>query len=308
MKDTKTLLLAFLSVGLVATWVYHLYDKTQYSKQRNEIFIKDSSAVAQGVQDSLQKLYSQTINNLGTELDSARSSSVLFQGQLKDKLAEINRLRTELGAILKRKDFNQQDLSEARRKKIELELRITELQNQNISIEEEKQQIASALDKVNLQVKNLENNNQQLDKENKTLNEKLSQASVFVASELKLSPVTVKNEKEQETNQAKKTSKFVVSFALQNNVTEFNGAEVYVVVTQPDGQLLTNDAWESSSAMDTRNEGKKRYTRKVRFDYEKGETKRLIFSLNADDYQRGNYNLQVYHNGYMIGQTNKTLN
>nr|MBP7109608.1 hypothetical protein [Chitinophagaceae bacterium] len=61
-------------------------------------------------------------------------------------------------------------------------------------------------------------------------------------------------------------------------------------------------------SIDTRKEGKKSYTRKVRFDYERGENKKLLFSLNADDYMKGNYKLQVYHNGYMIGQTNKVLN
>jgi len=297
-----------LSTGLVGTWIYHLYDKTQYSNKRNEVYIKDSIAVAQGVQDSLQKIYSQTIHTLGAELDSTKNKEGLLKGELGNKLAEINRLRTELAAILKRKDFNQADLAQARRTKIELELRVAELQNRNITIEEEKQQIAAVLDKVTVQVKSLETNNQQLGNENKVLTEKLREASTFMASELKLSPVTVKNDKEQETNSAKKTSKLVVSFALLNNVNETDNAEVYVIITQPDGQLLTNDAWESSSSMDTRTEGKKRYTRKVKFDYQKGETKRLVFSLNADDYQKGNYNLQVYHNGYMIGQTNKVLN
>ncbi|MEQ1678128.1 MAG: hypothetical protein ABL876_15580, partial [Chitinophagaceae bacterium] len=115
MKDTKTLLLAMLSVGLVGTWVYHLYDKTQYSKRRTEIFIKDSIAVAQGVQDSLQKIYSQTINNLDAELDSAKSTTGVLQGELGAKLAEINRLRAELSTILKRKNFNENDLAQARR-------------------------------------------------------------------------------------------------------------------------------------------------------------------------------------------------
>lgn len=297
-----------LSIGLVGTWVYHLYDKTQYSSRRTEVYIKDSIAVAQGVQDSLQKIYSLTINNLGAELDSTKNKEGLLKGELGNKLAEINRLRAELSAILKRKDFNENDLALARRKKIELELRVSELQNRNITIEEEKQQIAAVLDKVTMQVKNLESNNQQLGNENKILTEKLTQASTFMASEIKLSPVTVKNDKEQETNSAKKTSKLVVSFALLNNINESDNAEVYVVVTQPDGKLLTSDVWESSSSIDTRTEGKKRYTRKVKFEYQKGETKRLIFSLNADDYQKGNYNLQVYHNGYMIGQTSKVLN
>lgn len=308
MRDTKTLLLAMLSVGLVGTWVYHLYDKTVYTNHRNEIYVKDSMAVAQGVQDSLQKIYSQTINTLGVQLDSAKNTTGQLQGELGNKLAEINRLRGEIAAILKRNNFKKEDLDLARRKSLELQQLVAELQHRNTSIEDEKKQIAGMLDQVNEQVKNLQVNNQQLDRENKVLTEKVNLASTFVASELKLSPVTVKNEKEQETNVAKKTSKFVVSFAVQNNVNEYDNAEVYVIITQPDGQLLTNDAWESSSSIDTHGEGKKRYTRKVKFEYAKGETKRLVFSLNADDYQKGTYNLQVYHNGYMIGQANKMLN
>jgi hypothetical protein len=307
-KDTKTLLLAMLSVGLVGTWVYHLYDKTQYSQRRTEVFIKDSIAVAQGVQDSLQKIYSQTINNLGAELDSTKNKEGLLKGELGNKLAEINRLRAEIASILKRSNFKKEDLDLARRKSVELQQLVAELQNRNSTIEEEKEQIAAVLDKVTVQVKGLESNNQQLGKENKILAEKVSQASTFMASEIKLSPVTVKNDKEQETNSAKKTSKLVVSFAVLNNINEYENAEVFVVITQPDGKLLTSDAWESSSSIDTHNEGKKRYTRKVKFEYLKGETKRLSFSLNAEDYQKGNYNLQVYHNGYMIGQTSKSLN
>lgn len=296
-----------LSVGLVGTWVYHLYDKTRYSHQRKEVYIKDSMAVAQGVQDSLDKLYSRKLFSLGTELDSVRSHTGLLKGELNEKLAEINRLRNELGSLLKKKDFNQQDLAEARRKKIELELRITELQNQNVSIEEEKQQIAAALDKATVQVKNLESNNAQLDQQNKILTEKVNQASALFASGIFLSPVMVKNNKEQETSLASKTSKLIVSFSVQNNIADYHDAEVYVVITQPDGSLLTNDVWESAGTIDTRDEGKKRYTRKIKFEYERGEVKPLSFSINADEYQKGTYTVQLYHNGYMIGKTIKTL-
>jgi hypothetical protein len=57
MKDTNSLLLVLLSVVLLGTWFYHLYDKTKYSNQRKEIYIKDSIDVAEGVHDSLHKIY-----------------------------------------------------------------------------------------------------------------------------------------------------------------------------------------------------------------------------------------------------------
>lgn len=297
-----------LSIGLVGTWTYHLYDKTQYSSRRTEVYIKDSIAVAQGVQDSLQKIYSQTINSLDAKLDSTKNTAGQLQGELGNKLNEINRLRAEIAAILKRNNFKKEDLELARRKTVELQQLVAELQNRNTSIEAEKQQIADVLDKVTVQVKNLETSNQQLDQQNKVLTEKVNLASTFVASEVKLSPVMVKNDKEQETNLAKKTTKLIISFAVQNNINDYENTEVYVVLLQPDGKVLTNDAWESSSTVDTKTEGKKRYTRKIKFEYQKGETKRLSFSINADDYEKGNYTVQLYHNGYMIGQNTKSLN
>jgi len=308
MKDTRSLLLVMLSVGLTGTWVYHLYDKTQYTKIRRQVFVKDSLAVAQGVQDSLHKIYSQTIDELDAELDSARTSAGLLKGELSNKLSEIYRLRTEIAAILKKNDVKKEDLVLARKKTTELQLLVQELESKNYSIEEEKQQISATLEKVNLQVKNLEGNMQELTQQNKILTEKVSLATAFVATELNLTPVTLKKEKEIETTFANKTNKLIISFGVKSNVSDFDNAELYVVVNQPDGDVMTIDAWESSSTIDTRNEGKKRYTRKVKFEYLKGENKRISFSLNPEDYQKGTYTVQLYHNGLMIGQTAKTLN
>jgi len=306
MRDTKSILLVMLSVGLTGTWVYHLYDKTQYSQRRTEVYIKDSTAVAQGIQDSLHKLYTSTINDLDTELDSTKNTAGLLKGELSTKLVEINKLRSEIAAILKKNNIKKEDIELARRKASELQLLVAELQNKNLTIEDEKRQIGEVLDKVNVQVKNLETNVQQLDKENKVLTEKVNLASVFVASEIKFSPVTVKNDKEVETSSVKKASKLVISFTVQNNVTDIDDADVYIVITQPDGKTLRNDVWESSS-MDLNGGGRKSYSLKLRFEYHKGDAKQLVFSMNPDEFLKGTYTLQIYHKGLMIGQVMKSL-
>lgn len=296
-----------LSIGLVGTWVYHLYDKAHYANQRNEIFIKDSTAVAQGVQDSLQKIYSHTINDLDARLDSTKNNAGMLQGELQNKLSEINRLRTEIATILTKNNIKKEDLDLARRKSVELLRLVAELQSKNTTVEEEKKQISAVLDKVNIQVKDMETNMQKLDQQNKALTEKINIASAFVASEISLLPVAVKNDKEQETNQAKKASKLVVSFAVQNNVTDYENADIYVVITEPDGKVLRNeDVWENS-VISLQNGNRISYTRRVKFEYQKGETKRLIFSLTPEEYLKGTYAMQLYHNGMMIGQSLKSL-
>ena len=306
MKDTKTVLLAMLSIGLVGTWVYHLYDKTLYSKRRTEIYIKDSVAVAEGIRDSLQKMYSFTINGLDTRLDSTRSSADSIKSQLNIKLGEIYKLKSEIDIILKNRNASKADLGIAREKIAELQSLTEALKGEKDSMEEEKKQLNNVLVQLSGEISGLQQNMNRLSDENKTLTDKVNIASVFVSSELKLLPVMVKNDKEQETDLAKKVSKFIISFTVQNNINEYANTDVYIVIIQPDGKVLKNDVWESFS-METYSGSKISYTRKLRFEYLKGESRHLIFSMNADEFAKGKYILQLYHNGYMIGQVSKVL-
>jgi hypothetical protein len=183
---------------------------------------------------------------------------------------------------------------------------VDELRDQNTSMESEQTRLIAVMDQLNGDIKGLEQNMVRLGEENKALTEKINMASVFIASELKLAAVTVKGSKEEETMQAKKAKKFVLSFVVQNNINEYNGAEVFVVITDPDGEIVRNLDWESHT-IQTRNEGEKAYTLKVRFDYEKGEQKYQVFTIDGTEIKKGNYSMQIYHNGYRIGQTIKTL-
>ena len=310
-KDTKSALLVMLSCGLVGTWGYYIYDKAHLAANSPNIPSTtspvDSLAISQGVADSLNRIYQDALRSLGTELDSTNTEKGLLRSELQTRMAEIYKLRLEISLILKKNNVKKEDLDLARQKTIELQMLVADLQNRNTSVEEEKNQITGILEKVNIQVKDLETANQQLLQENRIMAEKITQANTFVATDIHFSPVTVKADKEIETNQASKASKLVISFEVTNNIYEASSAEIFVVITNPDGRLLSDDVWESSAMLDTKNAGKIRYTRKIKFDYQKGETKEISFSLNADVYQKGTYLLQLYHNGFLIGQTRKTL-
>jgi hypothetical protein len=306
MKDSRNLMLSLLSVGMIATWVYHLSDKARYSNMRHEVYIKDSAAIAQGIGDSLNKFYSSGISDLEIKLDSLTGNNGRLQGQLNNKLIEINRLKSEISTILKRSDLTKNDLAKARLLTTELRARIEELQNQNKTIEEEKKQIASDFDQLNTKVSGLTQTNAILDKENKTLTEKMSEAGFFIASEIKLSAIQSKGNKEIETNKAKNAEKFAIACLLQNNVNSYENSEVIIILTDPNNQVLEYSAWDAGS-FETKNEGRKKYTRKTRFAYNKGEPYQVSFTMNAPAYVKGNYVLQIYHNGVMIGRKTKVL-
>jgi len=307
MKDTRSLLLVLLSFGLIATWAYHFYDKSNYSHPKQELLISDISAEqANRIRDSLQHVYTATITNLDLRLDSSRTVTDSLQTALNEKVNEINRLKAEISNILNKPAATSSELLLARQKMKEMEEIIRQMREERNTLEQEKKQLANQLDEMSTEVTSLQKNIRRVDEDNKNLNDKIKQASVFVASALHFTTFQTKEEKEQETSLARKANKFVASFILQNNFNEFQNTEVMFVINQPDGHVLQNSAWDSGS-FDTKSDGKKYYTRKMKFDYSKGEQKALIFTLDFDTFQKGTYTLQIWHNGVMIGQTVKTL-
>ena len=306
MRDSKPLLLALLAAGLVITWVYHIYDKSKYANLTREVFVKDSTAVAEAVTDSLRKYYSRTLDQLGLEKMQIDSSNNLLKGELGIKITEINKLRTEIGNILKRKNLTQSDLAEAKSKIDDLQGRMDDLKTENTSLTDERTKLNNILAQLNGEMNSLQQNMQKVSAENRDLVQKINDASVFIASEVKFAAVTVKDQKETETTQQKKANKFVTSFTVQNNILDLDNAEVVVVVSDPNGKPLNTEVWDAGS-FDTKTEGRKIYTRKVRFEYNKGEAKQLIFSLEPDNFEKGTYKLSLYHNGIRIGGTSWKL-
>ena len=304
MRDTKSLLLVLLSAGLVGTWAYHLYDKATHPQEDIKSEVVDAT-LAQSYQDSIKKIYNDSLAAISAQRAGMVNSDSL-QFKLDEKLQEIEKLKKEIAAILGNSSATREDLVVARHKRDELQVLVDELNDHNRSIADEKAQLASSLQQLSQEVEGLQKNVAQLTSDNEKLTEKVNLASIFVASDLKLEAVDVKSGNESETSKAKNTDKLVASFAVQNNVADMQNAETVIVMLQPDGQVLRSNVWDSGS-FDTRSNGKKNYTRRIKFDYAKGESKKLLFTLDVQDCQKGNYLFQVWHNGVMIGQSAKQL-
>ncbi|HMK17406.1 MAG TPA: hypothetical protein VK492_04350 [Chitinophagaceae bacterium] len=307
MKDNKSILLAFLAAGLVITWIYHIYDKSQYSNHTRKVFVKDSIAVAEAVSDSLRIYYTRALDQLGVEKLQIDFSNSSLKGELGQRVTEINKLRDEISIILKRKNLSQADLTEAKTKINDLQSRIENMRKENTSLVEERTKLNGVLAQLNGEMNSLQQNMEKVSAENKDLTQKINDASVFIASEIKFAAVNVKaDEKESETTQQKKANKFVTSFTVQNNILDLESAEIVVVITDPSGKSLNTQVWDAGS-FETKTDGRRIYTLRVKFEYNKGEVKRLIFSLEPNSFEKGTYKLSLYHNGIRIGESSWKL-
>jgi hypothetical protein len=304
MKDTKTLLLLLVSIGLVSTWAYHLYDKSHYSTAQKEVFITDSLAIQQGINDSLQQMYNATLSKLDIVTLGKDSLTTEFKG----KLAEIVNLRNEIAVVLNREGITRADLNRASEKIKVLQQKVAEVSNRNNTLVQEKERLTLMLNQLTQEMSAIQESTVRTAREKTDLEETVNAGSTFIASELTFKAMNQKSpDKEVPTSKADKTDRFLVSFLLQNNITPIKNAEVFLVLTDPNGTVIQNDQWQSG-ALVSKKDGVNKYTRKISFQYNKGEQKKIVLPIQLAEYTEGLYSVQVYHNGLKIGKYDLRLN
>jgi hypothetical protein len=287
---------------------YNLYQQTEERKAqaavKSRMIKRVANPIVDKTRDSLQKMYAATVTSFhpDTEIDSAFKTADPAQVNLLDnKLTDYYKLRNEISTLLK-DNSSIADLDLARYKIKELQVKLDELKNRNIDIENENKRLHALLDQLS------KNNNTAAAITDTRGSEGIvvkpavenSSSAVFSASDLRLAAA---NENDAEVGNAEETEKFVGSFVVRNSLTQ-GSSEVMLVLIQPDGKVLRN-AWESGSF--DADGGKKIYSRKIRFDYNKGEAHRLNFTVPLDNCQKGTYTLQLYSKGKVIGKVIKTV-
>lgn len=297
-----------ISVVMLGILGYNLYQQTEERKAqaavKSRMIKRVANPIVDKTRDSLQKMYAATVTSFhpDTEIDSAFKTADPAQVNLLDnKLTDYYKLRNEISTLLK-DNSSIADLDLARYKIKELQVKLDELKNRNIDIENENKRLHALLDQLS------KNNNTAAAITDTRGSEGIvvkpavenSSSAVFSASDLRLAAA---NENDAEVGNAEETEKFVGSFVVRNSLTQ-GSSEVMLVLIQPDGKVLRN-AWESGSF--DADGGKKIYSRKIRFDYNKGEAHRLNFTVPLDNCQKGTYTLQLYSKGKVIGKVIKTV-
>src|SRR5258708_29052763 len=163
MKDSKNLLLILVSAGLMATWVYHLYDKSHYSNHQVEVLVKDTLTTQQAIKDSLQKLFEEK----SFELDTTKVVTDSLKGTLDSTRLKIFELRKQIGDILRNRKATKTDLKKARDLIAEYKERVEGMKDENNDLETERTRLNGVLTQLNGEMKGLEENIQKITRKNR---------------------------------------------------------------------------------------------------------------------------------------------
>lgn len=300
-NSTKNILIGVLAAFLLGTWAYFLYDKNDSTKQ---IQVKTAEvSTAMSAKDSVQLLYNDAL----TRLDSITGSNNNLSGQLSDRQSDITKLKNEINRIMRDKNATAADYRKAKSLIAELNGKIANLEMEVARLSGENQQLAATNTHLTQERDVLQTNLQTTTAEKEELASTVDVASTFTASNIQITPIhEKKNGKEKVTTTAKRVDKLVVSFDVENRVARSGPADMYVIVTGPDGKVIS-DPNLGSSTLTTRNDGDKPYTFKTTAEYEQGTRKTVSVPLRQTNFQTGDYKIEVYQNGFKIAEGVRTL-
>ena len=302
-KDNRKVIYGILIFALLSTWAYIFYDKSQTKETIGQLETRITNV------DSARNAIQQDFLEVSAKADSLTQNNLQLQGALADRGSEIQKLKGNIGNILKRKNASDAELAQAKQMISELNGKVDGLFAEIEKLQGENKQLTAANEQLSTEKTQLtsdkENLQQNLSATKKELDEKVDVASTLHASNIGISAIDIRNSgSEKTTSTAKRADLMRISFVLDpNRIAPSGTKDIYVCVTAPDGKVISE-----GTKFITREDGEKTYTSKVSVNYEQGKVTPVSFDWKqSTKYQTGNYKIEIYNNGFKIGEGVKTL-
>ncbi len=300
-RNSKNIIIGILVAGLLILGGFMIFDHNK----SGETLKSNQTEIAKVITEKsdLQTSFDASL----ARLDSMKTVNTEMDSKLTASNDEIAKMKTEIRGILNKKNATASELKRARSLIAQLNGKITNLETQVAQLTQENDSLRQNVATLTNDKETLTRNLDSTIVIKKTLEKKVDIASTLNASNISITPLKVKNNgKEKVKTVAKRVDKLVVSFDVKNRIIESGMTDLYVVVIGPDGQPVTQNA--STSTFTTREDGDKVFTAKLPVTLETSKSKNVQFAFApGKHFQEGNYKIQIYQNGFLIGEKTREL-
>lgn len=297
-SSSKNIIIGVLAACVIGLGAYTFVDKNKSTEQMQQKEVQIAKVVDE--KSDVQNNFDASL----ARLDSMATVTKSMEGKLSEKNSEIAKVKAEIRSILNKKNATAAELGRAKKLITDLNGKITgmeadiaRLTDENKVLNEDKVVLTKDKEKLTQDLVTTTTAKQELDK-------KVDIASTLNASNIMVKPINVKgNGKEKETTVAKRIDKLLISFDVNNRIAANGTTDLFVLVTGPDGKTMQTSVG-GSGTFTTREEGEKLFTAKVPVDLETAKKKNVAFAFvpGGSSFQMGSYKVQIYQNGFLIGE------
>ncbi len=305
----KTLLTGVLLVALLGTWGYIIYDK---NKAKETVQQKDALITATVAEkDILQR----DLDDATTRYDNLKTDNAKKDSSITAKDREIADKKSRIQSLLSNVNATKADLAEAKRLIASLnndiegyKAQVEQLKGENIVLAQEKAAVTEERDRVVRDYDSAKVKLTQREIDMKQKEDVIDVGSTLRASNFAIVPMKEVRGKDKATKYAKKTDKLRITFDLdENRIATSGNKDIYICITAPDGTPVAVEA-SGSGKFNTREGQEKLYTKKLDVNYVQGQRQTVNFDWKQEaNFSKGDYKIEVYHNGFKIGEGYRTL-
>ena len=276
-----------LVLVIIGSWIY-------FSSSKVDIITTYDNKIA--VIDSAKAKIQAEFIEVSAKADSLTNQNTSLQGDLLDKSNQIQKLKSNISTILRKQNATDVELAEAKTLIADLNGKVTNL--------------FADLSKAQAENKDLSAKNEVLNTTNTTLNTNLTATqkererlqdigSTLHASTFSIQALRIKDDgTEKITSSTKRANTIRLSFQIdRNKITPTGAQELFVSITGPDGK-----AFNETGKIDTREDGAKAYSNKVSVQYEQNKELPVSYDIKNVSFTEGEYLVEIYHNGFKIGE------
>lgn len=297
-KRNNTWIYIVIILLLLGTNIYLFSSRSKVTEQ------KETAEMQFANSDSSRRAVEGEYNAALARLDELVSKNAQMDSLLTDRNSEVSKLKAQIDAIVKNKNATAADLGKAKRLIASLngkvktyEERIAELESENTDLSNKNQVISKERDSAVTQ--------------NIGLQQKVRLGAVLHVSNIRMTPIELRRggKKQKETERANRVDLIRIMFDIdENRVAESGRKELFLKITGPDGNILSNAAY-GSGVTSTYDGQTLNYTLLKQIDLQTGQpVKDVTIDWNQDsDYKKGAYNIEIYNEGYKVGSGSVTL-
>ncbi|HEY8780908.1 MAG TPA: hypothetical protein VIM16_04770 [Mucilaginibacter sp.] len=285
----------FLIVVVLALLATDVYLYLQKNKSDTKIvYQNDEKTRLQTELDSLEAQIEQVNvgkTKLSTEMQAKNDSLKSKIKVLRSELAKGKLTKAEL-------DKAQEDVKQLRYFVTKYTADIEELKKQNVSLTSERDTLKTTL-------KTAKQKDSTLSKQNEDLGAKVKVGSAIKLATANTVAYKVKNSgKEVSVKRAGPAKKIKINFTVaSNDIAEKGMHDIFVRVIDPTGNLITG----TDSGPFNADGQDLQYTYKTSIDYKNDGTAYTIDWVNPSPFQKGDYTVVLYADGYTMGKTGFSL-
>jgi myosin heavy subunit len=314
-NNSKNWIFGAIIAVLAGTSIYMYMAKSKAENANHttgELLANTTSA-----KDAMQTDYNAALGRL----DELTSKNKGMEDAINAKDGEVADLKKQIDDILQNKNATESDLKKAKGliatlngKVSSFEKQIAQLKESNTNLATEKEKLSvekqneiNAKNEISKERDEIAKQKEELDEEKKGLEKKVEIAKVLHASNITLVPIKKRllTGKEAETAKARRAELIRITFDLDDNrISESGEKELYLIVYAPNGDAYTTGKFKMNNGTE------KNYTVSKTIPYQQGQTSKNI-SLDWKpidaNFEKGEYQIEIYHSGYKIGGNSVAL-